>query len=277
MRHCPFLNSLVQGILCWAESLSVRLGPQFIPGSLNVLSDSLSPSPAAPYRVVPTSGGFSIYKSSVAGPNRLVCNIRKSPMLDLFLSLPGSVGSGHGRLPSTLGRSSGLRVSSLVHHSQSSGEAPEISGDGAHLGGSVLASASLVSRPPSPVAGPSGGSASSSRPPAPASVSQPLPGSPQAVSSCLETLRGSLPLQPPRLPCCDAHPRARLINSSGRFTGLSATLTVTRSLNLPCLRWLTFFAAFDLRRALLFLPSEATAPCYLRCSVFIFRRCLLIQ
>ena len=38
----PFLNSLTQGILRWAESLSIRLLPQFIPGSLNVLADSLS-------------------------------------------------------------------------------------------------------------------------------------------------------------------------------------------------------------------------------------------
>ena len=185
----PFLNSLAQGILRWAESLSIRLTPQFIPGSLNVLADSLSRPHQLPHRVVPQPGGLLIYKSSVAGPNRLVCNLRKSPMLHLFLALPGSDGSGHGRVPSTLGRSSGLRVSSLVHHSHSSGETPGISGDRAHLGGSVLASATLVSRPPSPVAGPSGYSASPSRPPAPASVSQPLPGSPQAAASCLETLR----------------------------------------------------------------------------------------
>ena len=38
----PFLNSLTQEILCWAESHSIRLLPQFIPGSLNVLADSLS-------------------------------------------------------------------------------------------------------------------------------------------------------------------------------------------------------------------------------------------
>ena len=38
----PFLNFLAQGILHWAESLSIRLAPQFIPGSLNVLADSLS-------------------------------------------------------------------------------------------------------------------------------------------------------------------------------------------------------------------------------------------
>ena len=38
----PFLNSLALEILNWTESLSIRLLPQFIPGSLNVLADSLS-------------------------------------------------------------------------------------------------------------------------------------------------------------------------------------------------------------------------------------------
>ena len=38
----PFLNSLAQEILRWTESHSIRLLPQFIPGSLNVLADSLS-------------------------------------------------------------------------------------------------------------------------------------------------------------------------------------------------------------------------------------------
>ena len=38
----PFLNSLAQGILRWSESLSLCLAPQFIPGSLNVLADTLS-------------------------------------------------------------------------------------------------------------------------------------------------------------------------------------------------------------------------------------------
>ena len=38
----PFLNTRAQEILRWAESHSIRLLPQFIPGSLNVLADSLS-------------------------------------------------------------------------------------------------------------------------------------------------------------------------------------------------------------------------------------------
>ena len=61
---------------------------------------SLSPSPASAYRVVPSSGGFSVFKSSVTGPNRLICNIRQSPLFHLFLSLPGSDGCGHRRFPS---------------------------------------------------------------------------------------------------------------------------------------------------------------------------------
>ena len=127
--------------------------------------------------------------SSVAGPNRFVCDLRQSSLLDLFLSLPGSSVGGHGRLPPVLGRSAGLRLSSICHHSQSPREAPGISGDGAHPCGSTLGSAPLVSGSPPAVAGTSGHPSGSSRPPAPASLSAPLPGSPQATASCLETLR----------------------------------------------------------------------------------------
>ena len=38
----PLLNSLAQEILSWTESLSIRLAPQFLPGSNNVLADALS-------------------------------------------------------------------------------------------------------------------------------------------------------------------------------------------------------------------------------------------
>ena len=121
---------------------------------------SLSPSPTSSYRVVSSSEGLSVYRSHVAGPNRLICHLSKSPMLHLFLSVQGSVGSGHRRLPPTLRRASGLLVSSVVCHPSSSGEAQVVSGDGAHPDSSLLASANLVCRSPSPVAGPSGGSAS---------------------------------------------------------------------------------------------------------------------
>ena len=38
----PLLNTLAQEILRWTESLSIRLAPQFLPGSDNVLADALS-------------------------------------------------------------------------------------------------------------------------------------------------------------------------------------------------------------------------------------------
>ena len=150
---------------------------------------SVSPSPAPSFRVVPQHDRLSIFVSSVAGPNRFICDLRQSSMFDLFLSLPGSSVGGHGRLPPVLGRSAGLRLSSICHHSKSPREAPGISGDGAHPSGSVLGAAPLVSGSPPAVAGPSGHPSGSSRPPAPASISAPLPGSLQATTSCLETLR----------------------------------------------------------------------------------------
>ena len=38
----PLLNTLAQEILRWTESLSIRLAPQFLPGSNNVIADALS-------------------------------------------------------------------------------------------------------------------------------------------------------------------------------------------------------------------------------------------
>ena len=149
----------------------------------------LSSSPTSSYRMIPSPGGFSIFKSSLAGADRLVCHVSKSPMFSLFLSLPGSIGGGHRRIPPVLGRASGLRLPSVVHSSQGAGQAPCVSGSGADADSPLLASTPLVCRPPSPVAGSSGGSAPPPRPPAPASVSLPLPGSPKASASCLETLR----------------------------------------------------------------------------------------
>ena len=150
---------------------------------------SVSPSPAASFRVVPQHDRISVFMSSVAGPNQFVCDLRQSPLLNLFFSLPRPSVSRHGRLPPVLGRSTGLRLSSVCHHSQSPRKTLGISGDGAHPFGSTLGSAPLVPGSPPAVADPSGHPSRSSRTPAPASLSAPLPGSPQAMASCLETLR----------------------------------------------------------------------------------------
>ena len=131
----------------------------------------------------------SIFKKTLAGPNRLVCDLRKLSLFDLLLTIPGSTVSRHGRVSPVLGRSPGLRVPSGGHHSACSCEAPGLHGDRAHPSGSTLGSAPLVLRPAPTLAGPSSGSAGPSRPPALASVSSSLPGSPSAQASCLATLQ----------------------------------------------------------------------------------------
>ena len=42
-------------------------------------------APAPSYRVVPQHGGLSIFASSVASPDRLICHLGESPLFDLFL------------------------------------------------------------------------------------------------------------------------------------------------------------------------------------------------
>ena len=149
----------------------------------------VSPSPAPTFRVVTKHDSVSIFKKTLAGPNRLICNLRKSSLFDLLLTIPGSNVSRDGRVSPVLGRSPGLRVSSGGHHSACSREAPGLHGDGAHPIGSTLGPAPLVLRPAPAIAGPSSGSAGPSRPPALASVSSSLPGSPSAQASCLATLQ----------------------------------------------------------------------------------------
>ena len=148
-HHCSRDPALV-GVSSHPSGSSVHPGLQQRPSGRSV-----SPSPAATFRVVPQHDRVSVFMSSVADADRFVCDLHKSPLLDLFFALPRPSVCGHGRLPPVLGRSSGLRLSSVCHHSQSPCETPGISGDGAHPCGSALGTASLVSRPPPAVAGPS--------------------------------------------------------------------------------------------------------------------------
>ena len=179
----PLLNSLAQEILRWTESLSIRLAPQFLPGSNNVLADALSPpSPAQPDRI-------SCFEKSLAGPNRFICHLRQSSLFDLLLTIPGSDVSRHGRVSPVLGRSSGFRVPSGGHPSACSREAPGLHGYGAHPSGSTLDPAPLVLRPAPAFAGSSSDPTGPSRPLALASVSSSFPGSQLALASCLATLQ----------------------------------------------------------------------------------------
>ena len=179
----PLLNSLAQEILLWTESLSIRLAPQFLPGSNNVLEDALSRPHQLPHDRV------SIFTKDVAGPNRLVCHLRQSALFDLLLTIPRSDVSRHRRVSPVLGRAPSLRVPSGGHHSACSSEALGLHGDGAHSSGSALGPASLVLRPAPAFAGLSCRPAVPSGPPALASLSSSLPGSPSAQASCLASLQ----------------------------------------------------------------------------------------
>ena len=149
----------------------------------------ISPSPAPTYRMVSKYDRISVFEKTVAGSNRLVCNLRQSSLFNLLLPFPGSEVSRHGRLSPVLGRPSGLCVSSGGCHSACYREAPGLHGDGAHSCGSPLGSTPLVFRPGPAVAGSSRGPPVPSRPPALASVLSSLPGSPSAQASCLATLQ----------------------------------------------------------------------------------------
>ena len=185
----PALNAIAQEILCWAESLRIRLAPQFIPGIRNVLADSLPSSPAPQLRVVPQHGRISIFDASGAGDDRPICHLRQSPLLHLFLALPKPSLGGDGRASPVLGQSPGVHFSVVVHSSPGVGEASGVSPDPAHPHRPLLASGSMVRGPPLVVGGSSSDSFCEPRPPHPASVSSTLPGAPQAGPSCLETVQ----------------------------------------------------------------------------------------
>ena len=149
---------------------------------------SVSPPPAPTFRVVAEHGRLSVFKKDLAGPNRLICHLRKSALFDLLLTIPRSDVSRHRHVSPVLGRAPSLLVPSGGHHSAWSSEAPGLLGDGAHSSGSALGPASLVLGPAPAFAGPSSSSAILSGPPALASLSSSLPGSPSAQASCLATL-----------------------------------------------------------------------------------------
>ena len=160
------------GVTVHPSGSAVPPGLQQRPGGRLV-----SPSPAPSFRVVPQHDRLSIFMQTVAGPNRFICDLRKSLLFDLLFTIPGPPVSGHRRVPSG------------GYHSASPREAPRLQGNGAHPCGSALDPAPLVLRPAPALAGPSSNSAGPSRPPALAAVSSSLPGSPSAQASCLETLQ----------------------------------------------------------------------------------------
>ena len=63
---------------------------------------SVSPPPAPTFRVVAEYDRLSVFKKVWAGPNRLVCHLRKSALFDLLLTIPRSDVSRHRRISPVL-------------------------------------------------------------------------------------------------------------------------------------------------------------------------------
>ena len=184
------LNSIAQRILRWAEALPVVISPQFIMGETQRAGGVfISPEPDSGLRMDAEAGGLSGSVQEVAGLNRPFCNITKSPMFDIFFTLPRSERSGNGCASSELEWVAGVCLSSLVSNSSSSEEAPVVLWGPADHHSSLLASEAVVSKSSGSGGRRTGGSSSVQGPPAAA----PLPSFPsrgvQAVASCLETIQ----------------------------------------------------------------------------------------
>ena len=183
-QHLGSGDLALDGVPLHPPGSTVPSGLQQRPGRRPV-----SPSPTPTYRVVSKHDRLSVFEKTVDGSNRFVCNLSQSSLFDLLLPFPGSEVSRHGRISPVPGRPSGLRVPSGGCHSACSREAPGLHGDGTHSCGSPLGSAPLVFGPSPALASSSSDPTIPSRPPALASVSSSLPGSPSAQASCLATLQ----------------------------------------------------------------------------------------
>ena len=105
----------------------------------------ISPEPDSGLRMNTETGGLSGSVQEVAGLDRPFCHISKSPMFDIFFTLPRSERSGNGCASSELEWVAGVCLSSLVSNSSSSEEAPVVLWGPSHHHSTLVASEALVS------------------------------------------------------------------------------------------------------------------------------------
>ena len=169
----PLLNNLSQEILRWTESHSIRLTPQFLPGSNNVLADALS----RPHQLPHTEWSLNM---------TVFLSLRKlwPVQIDLFATSANhrcSIYFSPFRDPQSAGTDAFLQSWDGLQAYAFPPVAiiPRVL---AKLRASKRTELTLV-------AGSSSSPTIPSRPPALASVSSTLPGSPSAQASCLATLQ----------------------------------------------------------------------------------------
>ena len=134
-------------------------------------------------------GGVSRSLQEVAGDGRPVCHLVESLLFTLFFALPRAGCSGDGCAPPVLGRSSGVRLSTLVPDFPRTQEASFVIGGVYDTDSSILASVALVPRSSGALGRWASCSSSVSRSTQTASFPPSSSGDPQAVSSCLATVQ----------------------------------------------------------------------------------------
>ena len=171
------------------ESISIRLPPQFLPGSDTVLTDSLS----RPHQL--THPEWSLHMTVFLFLRRLwpvpMFSLPPRTLIVVRFTSPLSGIRGQqartrfSRSRTAFGLPRSLRWLSSAYFR----EAPGIHGDGTHSCDSPLGSAPLVFGPGPALAGSSNDPTVPSIPPAIDSVSSSLPGSQLAQASCLAPLQ----------------------------------------------------------------------------------------
>ena len=134
-------------------------------------------------------GGVPPVEQEVAGDDRRFCHLIESPLFTLFFALPRSLNNRYGCASSTLGRVSGVCLSTLVNDSAGSEEAPLILWGPHDSSCSILAPEAVIPGPSRPRGGRSNQSSSVSRSPKTTTFSLSSSRDPQAVPSCLETIQ----------------------------------------------------------------------------------------
>ena len=242
----------------------------------------VSPSPAPTSRVVYTHDRLSVFEKTLAGSNSFFatsathrCSIYFSPFRD-----PRSAGTdAFLQYWDEFRLTRSIRWLSSVY----SRKAPGLHGDGTHSCGSPLGSAPLVFGPGPALAGSSSDPTVPSRPPALASVSSSLPGSPSAQASCLATLQ--------RFPRAAGFSSAIAEQSSLARRPSSRAVYQVRwsishgwchsnghSVSNPTLAMVADSCiTYGTPEALVCPPCVVTVQFYLRFSVFTFHPCLRIR
>ena len=166
------------------SSPSVYSGQKQCPSGFLVSSE-----PGSGVRVDSQVGGVSSVEQEVAGDDRSFCHLVESPLFTLFFAFPRSIVDRYGCASSELGRVSGVCFSTLVNDTSGSEEAPIIFWGPHDSHCSILAPEALASGPPGFGSGRSNQSSSLSRSSQTTPFSLLSSGDPQAVPSCLETIK----------------------------------------------------------------------------------------